>query len=373
MSFPWLAHAYEVKTGSSVYIAQDKTIDGNLYAAGNTITVDGTVKGDVICGAQTVTINGTVEGDVICGAQTINISGPVNGSVRAAGNSIIIDAPVAHGVQAFGANITLTQNAAVGWGMLMVGETGEIRGKIGRDLYGAAASVTIAGEVGRDVKLRLDDRIGSEKRGIGSNNAQQPLTVADSAKIGGNLYYTAGQAGNISSGAQIGGEVGFSQPKKKPAAEHAWARAWSGLYSVFAALVIGLVLVSLWREPVRMLTDRMLSRIAPTIGWGAVVMLITPFILIMLLITVIGIPLALIVGVLWLIAIYLSKILVGILVGRSILDRLAKGRKDSLIWAMIIGIIIVWLAASLPIIGWLIALVAIWWGLGGIWLTLREL
>jgi len=101
-------------------------------------------------------------------------------------------------------------------------------------------------------------------------------------------------------------------------------------------------------------------------------LLLTPIIVFILLITIIGLPLAFITFGLWLIAIYLSKILVGILVGRSLLNNFWLAKKDSLILAMVIGIIVSYLIFAIPFIGWIIALLAVLWGLGGIMLALKK-
>ena len=359
--------AFEVKTDNAIYINEDEIIEGNLYAIGNTITIDGTIKGDIFCGGQTININGLVEGDVICIGQTLNLNGPINGSARVAGNSILINNSIAKGVQAIGVNINLSKDANVGWDMFLAGGTGELRGKIGGDLHGAVANATIAGEIGGDVKLRLD-----EKRAPQAADDFTSLTVSESAIIGGNLYYSAGQEGIIAEKASIGGEVGFSESKKKSSGNLALAQAWAALYSIFAALVVGLVLITIWREPIKNICDKMLKNTAVSIGWGAAIMFLVPIVAFLLLITIIGIPLALILIAVWLIAIYVSKIIVGILIGRSIMNRLLPKRKDSLIWAMIIGVTVLWFFTSIPIIGWLLSLVVIWWGLGGIWQNFKK-
>ncbi len=356
---PISAKAFAVKTGDSVYIAKDQIIEGNLYAAGSSITVDGTVTGDVICAGQTVNINGTVEGDVICAGQSVNINGAVNGSVRVVGNSININGQVARNVMAFGAAVNLGTEANVGWDMLIGAATGEIRGKVGRDLYGGVASATIAGEIGKDVRLKIDNQ-KSNKSG---------LIIMDEAIIGGNIIYTDKAEALIASGAVIAGEITHNLPKVR---KERTITAWGRLYSIFSALVVGLVLISLWHKQIKKLTDKMLDKVGPSIGWGVIIMFLAPIIAILLLITLIGMPLAFILIGVWLIALFISKILVGILIGRGLLKRFWEKKKDSLILAMVIGIVIAWIIFSLPIVGWLLCLVAMWWGLGGIWLYFRK-
>ena len=359
---PISAKAFAVKTGDSIYIAKDQTIEGNLYAAGANITVDGAITGDVICAGQTININGIVEGDVICAGQSVNIDGAVNGSVRVAGNSININGQVAHNAMVFGAAINLGTEASVGWDMLIGAATGEIRGKVGRDLYGGVASATIAGEIGKDVRLKIDNQ-KSDKSG---------LTIIDGATIGGNIIYTDKAEASIAKNVVIAGEITHNLPKvRKDKTITSWG--WGRLYSIFSALVIGLVLISLWHKQIKKLTDKMLNKVGPSIGWGVIVMFLTPIIAILLLITLIGIPLAFILIGVWLIALCVSKILVGILVGRNIAAKIWSKQKDSLIFAMVIGIIITWIIFSIPVIGWLFCLVAMWWGLGGIWMYFKKI
>lgn len=366
--------AFEVKTGNTVQINENDIIEGNLYIAGNNLSIDGTIKGDVICGAQTVNINGNIEGDVICGAQSLNINGSIGGSVRVAGNTININSAVARGAQAIGNSINLGKNANVGWDMFLAGATGLIQGKIAGDLHGAVANITIDGEVGKNIRLKLNEaRAMNQSLRKNEKNEESPLKITDKAKIGGDVIYTSGIIGNISGSAEIGGETKYNQPKiKETKKNHILAWLWSMIYSVFTGLVIGLVLISLWKKQIMEITDVMLEKIGASIGWGAVILFITPIISFFLLFTFIGIPLAFLIIAIWIIAIVLSKIIAGIFVGRKILDKFGKKSKDSLIWAMIIGVVIVKIIFAIPVIGWLLCLVAIFWGLGGIWQFFRN-
>lgn len=366
MLTPLTVSAYSIKTDNSVYVPKTETIEGNLYAAGANLTIEGKVTGDVICAGQSINISGDVAGDVICAGQSINISGNVGGSMRAAGNSINLSGKISRNVMAFGASILSAASSTVGWDMLAVGGFAQIAGNVGRDLYGSLGQATLSGQIGKNVNLYF---------GRQNKNANHPaLTVAGTAVINGDVKYTASQDAAIDAKAVIKGKVTHNLPtmaaKKSGLANLAWW--WGRLISLFSALVIGLVLISFWREPVIKITDLMLNKVSPSLGWGILALLLTPIIAIILLITIIGIPLSLILMALWLIALYLSKILVGILVGRSLLNNLWPKQKDSLILGMIIGVIIAYLIFALPFIGWIMSLLAILWGLGGIMLVFRK-
>jgi hypothetical protein len=364
---PSAVSAYEVKTSDNIFINQGEEIQGNLYAAGNTISVDGTVKGDLICGAQTLNVNGKIEGDIICGAQTININGEVGGSIRTAGNTININNKVGRGIQALGASINVGKNASVGSDMFLAGASGLIQGKIGGDLHGAGASIIIDGEIAKNVRLRLDEGTGNK------NNSEGPLKITDNAKIGGSVTYTSALAGSISNKATIANGAYHNLPKINHAKQMSFvAWFWKMLYSVFSALVIGLVLISLWPKQILSITENMLSKAGSSIGWGTIVLLLSPIVCLLLALTFIGLPLAFLIVIIWVIAIVISKVIVGILIGQIVLEKFWPKQKNSLIWAMIVGIIIVKFIFAIPLIGWMMALIAIFWGLGGLWLYFKN-
>jgi len=361
---PLTASAYSLKKGDSVYVPKDEVIEGNLYAVGSTLTIEGKITGDVICAGQSININGEVTGDVICAGQSININGQIGGNLRLAGNSINFNGQTARNGIIMGATIVTAASSTIGWDLLILGNVFELRGDVGRDLYGSAGKVNIAGQIGKN----LDLNFGAQ------NDYANPLTIADTAKINGDVKYKSAKDAAIGAGAIIKGKTIHNFPtvvaRKSNLADLGWW--WGKLISLFSALVIGLVLISFWREQIIKITDLMLKKIGPSLGWGILALLLTPLIVIILLITIIGIPLSLILLALWLIAMYAGKILAGILIGRSLLNNYWSKQKDSLILAMIIGIAIAYLIFALPIIGPFIALLAVLWGLGGIFLALKK-
>ena len=361
---PLAASAYSIKKGDSVYVPKDEVIQGNLYAVGSTLNIDGKITGDIICAGQSININGDVAGDIICAGQSININGKIGGNLRLAGNSINFNGQVARNAMAFGTTIVTTASSSIGWDLLVLGNIFELRGDIGRDLYGSAGRANVAGQIGNN----LDLNFGSQ------NNNDQPLIIASTAKIDGQVKYKSDKDAAIDSNAVIKGEVIHNFPavvtKKSNLTDLSWW--WGNLISIFSAWVSGLVLISFWREQIIKITDLMLAKVGPSFSWGILALLLTPIIAIILLITIIGLPLSLILLALWLIALYVSKILAGILIGRSLINNYWPKQKDSLILAMIVGIIIASLIFALPFIGWIIALLAMLWGLGGIILALRN-
>ncbi len=368
LALPVCAQAYAVKTDKAVFIGREEVVEGNLYAAGSTINIDGVVTGDVYCAGQTINISGEISGDVICLGQNINLTGKIGGSFRAAGNAINTTAKIARNIVAVGATIAIGLESEIGWDALLAGANIDLRGKIGRNLLAAASVAHLGGEISGNVNLKINN--GNQKNREGKTGLPA-FIISETAKINGDLSYTAEQTADIQTGSQIAGKTTKKTPVYKIKNDRnvylAWF--WTKVFSIFSALVIGLVLISLWREEIKKLSDNMLENITHSLSIGVAVFFLAPIVAFFLMLTFIGLPLALIVIAVWAIGLYVAKIITAILIGRSLLFR---GKDESLVWSMIIGIIACWIVFSLPVIGWLLGFAAILWGLGGLWLALRK-
>lgn len=347
------------KTGENIYVPKEEIVSGNLYVAGQSIVIDGMIGGDLIVAGQSITINGQVEGDIIAVCQDITINGNVGGNVRVAGNTLTINGAVVRNVNAFGNNITLGTDSRIGWDVYAMGANLTFRGIIDGGLNGDANQVLVTGKIGKDIDIKLD------------GNSAQKLTVASGAIINGDIFYTSKIAANISADASVAGDVAQKIPELKTNTNF-WPWLWGLLFSVFAAIAVGLVATTVCKNCIYSIIGLIEEKKASVLIPGLVLFFILPPIAIVLMITVIGIPLALILGTLWLIAVYVAKILTAILIGNIIIKNILKKESLSLTWSLVPGVIICWLLFSIPFAGWVIGIFAAWLGLGGIWLYVTN-
>lgn len=345
--------AYSVQHGQIINIIEP--VNGNLFVAGATVTIDNHVTGDVICAGQNININAPVDGDVICAGQNININAPINGSVRIAASSINVSNKIGHNLMAAGASILLNKQASVGWDTLTAAATTDLQGKVAGNFLGAGSSITIAGSIDKDVHLRLDN-----------NQKNQPalLTITKAAIIGGSVNYASKDQAQVASGAKIAGAVTqlpitSYQPRVRPTA----FEPFGILYSIITTIIVALVLAKIWPKKIANLTD-LTTDTWSQLGWGLLWLVVTPIIAMIVAFTIIGIPLALIALVLWLIAIYTSKIIASVVVGKYIFEKLFNYKTYSIYTAIFFGIAISCLIFAIPFLGWLLYLLAIIWGMG---------
>lgn len=356
---PLSVKAFTAKSDDVVKVNQDQVIEGNFYASGNSITVNGTIKGDIICAGQTININGPVDGDIICVGNTINVNAPVGGNIRLAGNTININSQVARNITAFGNSIVVGEGTEVGWSTLIFGAALDISGKINGSFYGGGDQVYLNANIGKDVEVD-----------------GQNIEIGDQAMINGNLtYYSYGKDIMISDQAKISGEIIKSDRKTVDKQDLifglTWAWFWGKLISIFSALILGLVIISLFRSKAKDNIKDMLDKPWAHLGFGVVVLLLTPIISVILAITIIGIPLALILMMIWVVLLMVGKVLAGITFGYWLFEKF-KWSNKKLLWPMVVGVVVACLIFSIPIIGWIIALLALIWGLGSVWFCCKK-
>jgi cytoskeletal protein CcmA (bactofilin family) len=344
--------ALQYKTASNVYITGDYQED--LFLWGATVNFDGNIVGDVICGANAVTINGTTDGNVIAVARRVTINGEICRSLRCFAQTVNISSQVDGDVVAVGADVTLGNDAVVGRDLAaFAGEVfldGTIRGKA----YIDGGTVTIAGLIDGDVTIKADN-----------------ISVTPDAVINGELNYTSKNKGNISPEAQI---VGGAKWKKKStetsesssAVPYPTSWFWSLMF-LGGALVLGILAILIKRDGVVAVVEEIRSNAALDGLIGVGVMVVVPILLILVGITLVGIPIAAAGFTVYVFAFLIARVLVGITIGYLLLGLLKKGR-ISLGWALVVGMIILAIGYKIPYVGWLIYLLA--WAVGAGALTM---
>ncbi len=360
LSVPAIAFAAERM--SSIILPAGEIVHDNYVRVGQDITIQGSVEGDVIAAAQTVTITGSVAGDVIAAAQTVTITGEVAGNVRVAAETIDLSGNVGKNATLFGATLRLGEQSTIGWSLQAFAEQLFLRGTINKNahFYGNTANVQAA--VGGNAVFRLGDE--------GVPTLLSPTTV------GGNLHYESDRELTLPEGVTVAGSLERIQPAAKVDLERT-ARSFFiflKIASLFGVLVLGLILVSVVPRATGRAADLMRTRPGATLGWGLIAVLLTPIVCFLLLFTVIGIPLAIILLLVYGILLYLSKVVVGLALITWLRTRLQPGAtpRPSL-WLMVAGVILYILLTWIPWIGWWIGLLGTLWGVGGLLLAKREL
>lgn len=351
--------AFDGREGDEVTVASGEVVDDDLYLAGGTITIDGTVNGDVLAVGSEIIVNGRINGSLIAAGGTVVVSGEVTKAVRIAGGTLEVKGRVGSDVVAAGGTLNLDSAASIGNDLVLGAGQASVESPVGGDIIGGGGEITLANTVSGNVKLAVDN-----------------LTVLPTASVGGNLVYTSENEADIQPGAQIAGTTTHELP---PPAEKAEGGMGIGgkIVGYLMALALGVVLVLIASRRLTALTEAIRSKPWHCLGWGAVLLVVTPIAAIIICITVVGVPIGLIGLVLYGIAIYIAQIFIGLLLGRLILGSF-RGvgpveKRGILIGALALGLFILSLLKLIPYAGFFIGLAAVLFGFGAILVSERQL
>lgn len=349
--FAGVASAQTFKTGSNTTVAGTEVINSAAYLSGNTVDVAGTVNGDLYCAGQTVNISGTVNGDVFCAGQTVTFSGTVSGSIRLAGQTVITSGKAASATimaqtVTLADNTNITQDLNGGASTITIAK----QAVVGRDIAYGAATMVVNGTVGRDIKTDVEQ-----------------LTLGGGATVGGNIAYTSVNAIAKAPDATVSGTVNQTVPKEQANKSFSFGIASSlffAMYLFVAVLLILIVLVLLFPGVYKESAARVGNSPWVTLLIGFIAVIAAPIVLISIAITIIGIPLALTLGLMWLVIVMLSGSFSAFYVGSLLLKE--KGP----LLTMLSGGALLMVLYLLPILGFFVAVIATMLGVG---IILREL
>ena len=298
---------------------------------------------------DSISIDVPVADDIIAAGDAISINAPVDSAI-AAGGMVSINAPVKGDVLALGGQVYV--NSDVGGKVVAAGGTVHLGGDVGTNLVAAGQRVRLlpGKMVGRDAYIAGQD-------------------VSSAANINGTLQVSATRFNNTGRA----GEVKFHKVEDQGRR----GDDFKGGYSIFRLLyllgyfILGLILVrympGIFRE-----VDEEARRSTLFKTLFGFVMIVAAFIaLILVAASIIGLPIALISGLLFFAALLLSGSFISFSLG-SWINQKAKLKRGDLA-SFVIGFVILNVLFYLPLIGWLIKVISMSLGFASIVYASRRL
>jgi hypothetical protein len=138
----------KVRTGQTVTVAADETVDGNIYIFAGTATVDGTIRGDLTVFAGTINVTGTVDGDILAAGGTLTVAGAVQGDVRMAGGTLTASSGIGGDALAAGGQVNVNSGGSVGGDLIVSGGQVSVAGDVAGNIEGTAGTYSRTGTVG---------------------------------------------------------------------------------------------------------------------------------------------------------------------------------------------------------------------------------
>ncbi|MCC7258131.1 MAG: hypothetical protein IT486_07135 [Gammaproteobacteria bacterium] len=331
------------QAGASVVLAEP--VDGDALLAGGSVDSDASIGGDATVAGGTVAIRATVGDDLYAAGGRIEVDARIGGNVRLAGGSV-----------------TMTPQTFVEGGAAVAGGTVEARGHFGDYLTVAGDEVTLGAEVDGDVRVYA-----------------HRLTVLPGTRIGGTLRYRASDPVELPPDVVVGGGmVREDDPAVGPTSgdwdgdDAAGRVGWIGLAGL---LVVGALLAWGLAGFSQRTTAALIAQPWLGLGLGFVVLVCTPVLVAVLVITLVGIPLAVILLLTYLATLIAAYVLGALYCGDRALAALRLGAQPSLVMRLLglfLVLVALALASGIPVLGSVARLVVLLLGLGGIALALRT-
>jgi len=357
-----------------VLAAQDKAaavrqFGSDTFMAGSSVHLDKPVPGDLIAAGGNVDVDAPVAGDAVLVGGNLRVTAKVEQDVYAAGGRVILDAPIGHNLRVAGGQVDMGPMAEVGGNATVAGGRVTLRGPVKGSLQVAGGQVLIDAPVAGDV----ESTAGS-------------ITLGPNARLAGKLRYRSRDELTRDPAAQVAGTVerallpglGASSPAKH---ERDGGRAdshrivgpgwfWTlGLMAIAAVLVGALPVTSL------RVADNLRTRPGWSLLWGFIALVCVPVAALILLISIIGIPLALLTLLLYGVLLLVGYVASGVALGQWSLARFKAGaaaRKGWRIASAVAAVFVLALLGSVPYVGGFVALAAVLAGIGAIGLLFAQ-
>ncbi|MEG1310609.1 MAG: hypothetical protein RR942_18595 [Romboutsia sp.] len=310
--------------------AQSKDNISNLFLFSNKVSSNEDISGDIYAFAKEISIdNSNVGGDVISAGQDISVnSKKIKGDIRVAGQNV---------------NITKYTNCN---SIYSVSQDLNFEGST-KNLYAKAENIVIKGTVNGTFDVECEN-----------------LTISEDANLLGDINIKSPNEASIYGNHNL---ENMNYEKVILNENSNLFRIIPILTSFTSAILIGILIFTSFKNYFNNCNKIASLNIGRYILFGLCVFILFPVLFLLLCISIIGIPVAIILLLIYIVMLYLSHIVVGIVIGKFIL----KGYNPYI--QLIAGIFIIKVLMYIPFIGFMFGLCSILFTLGLIALKLLSI
>ena len=406
-----LVSARETLQGDHCAVAPETTLAGDVFVLCRVLTIEGTIEGNLFGAAMSAQIHGSVEGSVYLLAGQLEVDGSVGGDLHYAGVSLHVlpEARLTRNESDLitAALSTRLEEVTIPGSITSIGYQLVQDGRVGREINFWGTALSGDGTVDGNVNANVGDPTSTgaaQLRALvrfffGLDLLIPGLRVTEDGMIDGQLTYTAPNEGEIAASlpnppvfnkVEARDDMTLQIDDRADLARRINVYLGQVAREFVSLALVGFVLLLLIPERLQAPLHNLRFRPLPSLGVGLLAFLVSfPIFLIVILISVILIllffllqlgDLALTVGVVinvvnlggagifYFVAIFVARVVVCLAAGRFVLRILfgdSAGRRADIV-ALLIGIGLLALLGSLPLVGWLINAVAVFLGLGAI-------
>ena len=341
------------KGGGRYFVQTGDTINDDLYLWTTEGAFDGVVTRDLTIFSRRYILTGEVNGNINSFSQYATVRGTVGNSVRLFAQTATIDGSIGNNLIIFASDVELSRGSKVANDVTIMGGESSIYGEIVRNLTLKAGQVSVSGKIGGSLNIKADK-----------------ISIVAPAEILGSITYESKKEIQIDSGVVVTGMI-----DRKPIKESegdGQGTNWPFRFVLFlCALITGLILITAFKRFTKESAAQVIQKPLLSLGIGFVSFCMAPFAVIILAVTVIGIPSAIILLFSFTVFFYVAKVYVAIALGRLGIRLIRKDAEPRQGWSLLLGLFVLFLIFAIPLIGWVLYLGTVFWGFGAIVLGIR--
>lgn len=339
-ALPNSAFALDLKTGSQINIIPEEEISGNLYVAGGQSKVEGKIDGDLSLVSSFSNISGVIEDDLTLAGRQVDFTGEVKGDLRIIGGEVFIKGKVHGDTVIVSGDIHIEDKAELLGDILIVGGKVNVSAPINN--YAKIVSGHIS----------INDSINSSV-----DFTTQQLVLGENSEINGTLRYFSPSKLQQSLSASINGEVQYNQISsfrdsnifKKVVLS--FINFWILLRFV-TSLLLAFLLVFIFKVFSQRVNDYAIENFGSSLLTGILFLILLPISTIILFVSLIGFPVAIILILVFIFVLTISSAIAGIILG-TLIHRLIKRNEHTEInfQNTTVGVILLTVLQFVPFLG----------------------
>lgn len=343
-------------------------VSSDRFVAGPTVTESAPVAGDLFAAGGSIDVDADVAGDAFLAAGKIRLGADVGQSLYGAAGHLSVLGAIARNARLAAGSVEITETARIGGNLSVAGGNVVVRGTIDGELSAAAGDLLIDGAVTGDVDV-----------------AARSVALGPNARIGGALRYRSAEPLARDASAQVLGTVerrGIDRPApsreeigRREEIRRGFRLGFAIFWTVGVMLLAAAVVAAIPRLSAAV-SETLRTRLGASIVLGFIVLVCTPVAVLMLFATVVGIPLGLLLVLLYLMLLPLAWVGSAIGIGDRVLAWVSPANATRTRWRIAgallaaIALALVW---RIPWVGSIIALAVLLAGLGAWTWQLRRL
>lgn len=311
-------------------------VNTDLYLAEDKVTIDKVVDGNAFVAAKEVTITGEIGGDLFVVADKVNIEGGyVYSSLFVCANEITING-VVYDVYAISNNFNLESNGFIYRDLKVTGSNINLSGKIRRDAYISAKSLTLSEQSGAIVYGNLEYSTPSE------------ITIPEGA-VSGNVKY------NVSTS---------NTGKETSVASIILGYVSEAIQALLLTFVLTAILLWLTPKFVNRVGNMSVGKSFASLGIGVVTPVVLVIVALLLAISVVGIKMLLPATFIFIAFSLIATSITSIFFGKLFTRLLKTDSKVKFVLFTLLSNLVLWLLTKIPFVGGFIGFLVYAFGIG---------